>query len=334
MRQIVSLLFLGSLSALISCSGTYRHQVHFNPNEPLRVAVLPFQAVDASGKPIEIEARLLIDNLSLVSSEQKETPVQIARRQVLAELGRTNLDLVSSALIDIDLPHHGFGRTDGSIDFGKLWATSPKELCSKFITCDAVLYGRLLRWDRSYYGLQTVNTVGLELKIVSARDGKVLYEASGEDSESRGITKGPTGFSSLLVEPVRGLDSQIIVDLSQQTVQKMIEPLKSQQRPKFLETAPPSIYASSHDSQSGRLSPSAPLIVVAFGSPAAQASFSIGDKILDLPMLETLPGHYYGEYLPLAGESFAPQSVLVKLSDEYGRSSIQEVAIRKVGLGN
>ena len=296
------------------------------------MAVLPFQALDSNGKPIDIESRLLIDNLSLLSSEQTESPVQIARRQVLSELGKTDLDLVSSALIDIDLPHHGFGREDGSIDFAKLWAVSPKELCSKFINCDAVLYGRLLRWDRSYYGIQSVNTVALELKLVSAKDGKILFESSGEDSESRGITKGPTGFSSLIVEPVRGLDSQIIVELSQETVRKMLEPLRVKKRPQFLDTAPPSLYATSHDSLTGTLTPTKPLVVVAYGTPSNIASFSIGSALRNVPMIETVPGHYYGEYLPLPEESFSAEPVVVRLLDEYGRQTSQEVAIRKVSL--
>lgn len=320
-KRMVWLPAISLLLGTAACSGTYKHTIEFNPTEPLRVAVLPFSAVDESGKPLEVEGRLLIDNLSLVSSDQADTPVQIVRRQVLSELAKTDLDLVSSALIDIDLPHHGFNLPDGKVDTQKLWRTDPKDLCSKFLNCDAVLYGRLRRWNRSYYGVQSVSRVEIELRLVSAKTGKLLFQTTGEDSDSRGLTKGPTGFSSIIIEPVRGLDSQILVDLSAATVKKMLQPLHSEKRPEFLDTAPPSIYAASHDEPAS----GEPLVVVLYGSPDSRAEFSAGAPARAVPMIETVPGHYYGELLPRPGETIAAEPMTVRLTDRYGRVTSQRV---------
>ncbi len=333
MRKPFSLLFLCVFGVSLSaCSGSYKHTLNFNPSEPLRVAVLPFLAVDEGGKPVLLESRLLIDNLSLVSTDQPQTPLQIVRKEVITGLSDSGLDLVSTALIDIDLPHHGFALADGSLDTAKLWATNPKELCTAFLNCDAVLYGKVTRWDRTYYGIQSNNTVGVNLKMVAAKDGKVLFESRAEDSESRGVTKGPTGFSSLLIEPVKGLDSQIIVDLSRTTVRKMLAPLRTTNRPKFLETAPPSIYAASHDAVNGKVAPSRRLVVVMYGTGDSAATFSIGSVVSGLPMVESSPGHYYGEFLPLPGEKFDPQTITVRLSDQFGRSTEQPLLERLVRL--
>ena len=120
------------LVSLLGCAGTYTSHVAFNPSEPLRVAVLPFYMVDDKGQIKQDEGRLIVDTLSIVSSVQKETPPQIVRRNVLSELKSTGLDIVSPAGIDIDLPHHGFGKPDGTLDIEKLRKKSAKELIFKF----------------------------------------------------------------------------------------------------------------------------------------------------------------------------------------------------------
>lgn len=318
---------------LAACEGTYTHQLNFNPSEPLRVAVLPFTAVDPQGKPHELEGRLFVDNVSIVSSEVTQSPTQILRKLTLAELERSGLDVLTTALIDIDLPHHGYAKSDGTLDLEKLYNTTPQDLCSNFLTCDAVLYGNVRKWDRTYLAVQSINTVALDLKLVSARDGKVLFESSAEDSESRGLTKGPTGISSLVLEPIKGLDSDIIANLARNLVAKMLEPLDVTKRPEYLASAPPSVLAVSHDAINLNLSRNQPLIVLMFGTPGSQASFSIGTAIEHIPMVERAPGHYYGEYLPLASDKISSAEVKVYLVDKYGRSTQQEVARPPVSLG-
>ena len=318
--------FATIICLLSGCAGTFNHTIDFNPSEPLRIAVLPFLQTDDDGKVIVNEGRLLVDNLSLVSSPPPNTPTQVVRKRTIAELEKTGLDVVNSSLIDIDLPHHGYALSDGSIDTIKLHHTDAKEICQALLNCDAVLYGTVTKWDRSYYGVESVNTVGITLKIISARSGNVLFESSGEDSTSRGISKIPTGFSSLFLEPIKGLDSEIIGNLADAVVAKMLEPLNVTSRPAFLESSPPSIFASSTDAQSETLKRTDTLIVVAFASEHNQATFSIGNAITDIPMIERTPGHYFGEYIPLETDSFSGATVSISLKDSFGRSTIQKIS--------
>ena len=306
-----------------ACSGKYKNRINFNPTEPLRVAVLPFIIKDSRGRIIQKEGRLLLDNFGLISSAVEETPAQIVRKQVITELKKSSLDLVSSTLIDIDLPHHGYAKPDGTLDLERLWQVPASEICSSFLSCDAVLYGTINKWERSYYGIESVNKVAIELKLVSAQPGEVvLYQASGEDSESRGITKIPTGFSSVFIEPIIGLDSEIISRLSNSIVRKILAPLVVANRPVFIDSSPPAIYASSHDGANRKISKEQPLIVVLFGSEGAQSSFSIGSSIESVPMVERSPGHYYGEYVPLQTDKFKDQKVSVSIVDLAGRKSV------------
>lgn len=330
-KLILKLSFLLFTSVIISgCSAKIKSSLEFDPQEPLRVAVIPFVKVDSKGVFNDEESRIVVDNLSVVSKDQAQTPAQIVRKQVLQELKRTGLDLLSIPLIDIDLPHSGFAKGPTSIDLEKLYKTSASELCTKFLNCDAILYGRIFEWDRSYYGIQSVNSVGIDLQLISAKSGKTLFSSRASDSEGRGISQGPTGYTSLVIEPIKGLDSQIIIDLSRKLVSKMLEPLDVKRKPEFLESEPPSIFAASHDGVNGRINNE--LVVVSMGTPAQIASFSVGKTIKDIPMFERSPGHYYGQYIPWAGENFSNADVVVNLKDKYGRVTSKKIALAPVSL--
>ena len=183
------------------------------------------------------------------------------------------------------------------------------------------------------YGLQSVNTVGIELKIVSGKDGEVLFSSEGSDSESRGISKVPTGISSIVIEPLLGLDSAIIVELSHKIVKKMLDPLNLMTRPEYLETGPPVIYASANE-KANTISSSNPLVVVAMGTEHQSASFSIGTFNESIPMFERGPGRYYGEYIPLPGDTFLNQKISISLKDKYGRITKQETSQSPLSYSN
>jgi hypothetical protein len=183
-----------------------------------------------------------------------------------------------------------------------------------------VLYGYIDKWDRSYYGLQSVNTVQVRVKMVSANSDLVLFESLGSDSTSRGITKIPTGFSSLVVEPLKGLDYEIISELASSVVSEMLSPLKASVRPDFLETPPPVIYAV------GARVHNDTVHIVLFGSAKHQASLSIAGGPSNVPMIERSSGHYYGEYLPIKVSTLASKpDIKITLGDSFGRKTEQLV---------
>lgn len=334
MRSIIAHPLLAAcLIALGACAGKYDHKLQFNPSEPIRVAVLPFYQVNGKGEIIEADPDMLIDNVTLVSDKLKDTPARFARKAVRAELANTSLDLVNQNLVDSELVHHGFAKEDLTFDLPKIISASPREICSHLLNCDAVLYGRITEWDRNYYGLQSTSEVGIELKLVSAHEGqKVLFEAKAEDSDSRGLTKVPTGYYSLVVEPIRGLDNQILVDLATATIKKMLAPLNVTTRPEFLKSSPPSIYASAHDAGDGSLQRGKHLTVLMVGSPKREASFSIGSAIENVPMAEHESGHYIGEYHPLSSDRFENVPIYVTLTDQFGRSTRQKLGRSSVTL--
>ncbi len=323
------ILALAAALLAAGCQASYKHTLNFNPSEPLRIAVLPFAQVDSDGNLVRADESLLIDSVALISSRQRETPAQFMQSLVQSELSNASLDVITPAIVEADLLHNGFSTREGSgvtVDLNKLFATDAQTLCGKMLACDAVMYGKVTRWDRSYYGIQSVATVAIRLTLVSAKGNKVLYDIEAQDADSRGITKGPTGFSNLAIEPLRGLDSAIIQNLARDVADKAIEPLSSRGRPEFLKAAPPFIIASGHDAFEGRIPEGGKVVVVAFGSPKQIATFSVGHIASGIPMLERAPGHYVGEFIPLSSDSFADQHIVVSLMDEFRRTTSQKLS--------
>jgi hypothetical protein len=318
--------------SLIGCSGTYTNSVQLNPREPIRVAILPFVQVNSKGEIIKPDPSLLIDDVDLISSDLKQTPAEYVYSLVEKELERSGLDILAPATVEGKLLHNGFGHEDLSFDLQKLYSTNPKELCEKLLGCDAVLYGKVTEWDRSYFAIQSTSSVGLALTLVSARDGKVLFTSTAEDSDSRGLSKGPTGFSDLVIEPIKGLSNDIITALARKVVAKMLAPLAVQNRPEFLNSSAPAIYASAHDKPNGQMTHADSLKVLAFGSADKNASFSIGESVQHIPMAQKGEGHYIGEYFPLPSDSFKNQPVYVFITDEFGRSTQQKLGSTTLSL--
>ncbi len=251
---------------------------------------------------------------------------------VLAELKKTPLDVISPVLIDIDLPHRNLANPDGTFNLERIFEVPAKTYCEDFLDCDAVLFGTVRKWDRDYYGIQSNNEIEIDLKLVSAKSGKVLFFTTAKDSESRGLSKGPTGYSSIILEPLKGLDSGLVEDLARRIISTMLSPLKVKSLAKDDGTPPPAIFAVSHDADGGQISKSKPLIVLALANPKNSANFSIGKYLRNIPMLEQAPGHYIGEYWPLEGENFENQLVVVSVRDEKGRETKMDVDSGVVSL--
>lgn len=320
---LFAVFLLVMLFGALGCAARYTQQVDFNPAEPIRVAVLPFSQVNEKNEIIDGSADLLVDQVSLISSSLGMTPAQYVRSMVQRELSTSGLDILSPALVDNKLAHNGFDDPKHGIDLQKLRSADPKDLCEKLLSCDAVLLGTVRRWDRSYYGIQSVTSVSLDLKLIAGKDRRVLFSASGEDSDSRGITKGPTGISDLVLEPIKGLDSKITEELAAQIVKKMLSSFHVEERPEFLQSAPPMILASAHDLRGVVLPRGQPLTVLLYGTPHQLAFFSIENSIDNIPMVEKDEGHYIGKYYPLPSDRFENRKISVYLTDSFGRASAQ-----------
>ena len=300
-----------------SCSSLLKNKIDFDPTEPLRVAVLPFAQIDSEGKFLADNADVfLVDHILGLSKASKKSPARIVQEITTQELALSNLEILPGRLVEGLLLHDGYSKGE-HLDVEKLHHTSASVVC-KILACDAVLYGTISEWDRSYYGIQSVNSIAFKLKLVRANDGKTIFSSKVEDSESHGLSQGPTGYASLILEPIKGLDSEAIEQLASKNVKAAVAPLVSKSVASEMEMAP-YLVSGAHSVSMQMLSRTEPLTVMAFGSPKNSAYFSIGNYIKNIPMKEVSPGHYLGLYLPLVEDKFNDQEIKVVLIDKSNR---------------
>jgi hypothetical protein len=316
-------ILLFSIILITGCSKRLTYTLNFPPGEHLRVAVLPFAQIGTDGKLLLNNEKMLptdnliIDKVSIISSPLKETPTLFVRTLVQNELQKTDLEIIDPHLIEIELPHHGFGNSKGNFDIDKIRQAQATQICTHLIECDAVLYGTIHQWKRRYYGIESVNSVDVEIILRRARDNSILYQARLKKNESRGLTGGPTGISDLLLEPIRGLNSEIIEDLARQVVRELVKPLSTNPNNEEIGFLPV-IYAATHNAPP-TLAPLGSFDVLVYGSPHCQTSFRIGEISGDIPLIERSSGHYSGQYFGERGEGFQNKDVFVKIKATNGR---------------
>src|SRR5690606_17603753 len=119
-----------------------------------------------------------------------------------------------------------------------------------------------------------------------------------------------------VIEPIRGLDSDIIVELARTLMAKLFLPLATEKRSIPQDVPPPEIYAVGHDVDHRALKKDDHMTVLLLGSAKKKASFSIGNVIEHIPMVEQGHGRYVGEFYPLSTDSFADEPVVVSLTDD------------------
>jgi len=308
-----------------ACSSSFKHSLDFAPTEPLRVAVLPVMHLTEEGEVEEQYSDALVDHVVVLSKKLEDCPATVVQNFIQNEISQSGLDLIAPPYIDAQLFHYGYAKNN-TIDIQKIYNTGPKALC-QLLTCDAVLFTKLLEWDRAYYGLQAVTSFKFETQLVRASDGKVIFESSAEDYDTRGLSKVPTGWSSLVLEPLKGLDNEILIQLAEKTVSEAFRPLRVDQRAEYLNAPPPLIVGAVHDSQNGKINHKDVLKVLVLGSPQTDAWFSIGNSISGVPLVEVNPGRYVGEYHPLDTDTIKNAPVQVSLRDKSGRLSTRELRV-------
>lgn len=321
-------LFWGTIIfSLTSCGPSITTSLSYPHSQSLRLLVLP--AIEKPAENTTIDHSIIFDHLPAISIENMDTPAEYLRHLVLNELSAsTDMDLIPSAFIDAELSHHGFIDKDGQLNLEKLYRAPAEKLCNEIFDCDAVLYSELTEWQRNYYALYSNNSVSFSLRIValatrlsadSLSGEEIVFSTMVHDSKSSGLFKAPTGYISLALEPIKGVNKEVIEDLAEDMVEKALEPLKTGKRPEYLKSPPPAIYAIAHNAHQGKINKK--LTVLMSGSPEMQASFSIGNRVENIPMTEKDSGNYIGFYYPSSGDTFTNADLKATVVDRWGRKT-------------
>jgi hypothetical protein len=274
----------------------------------LRIAVMPFSvsapedafltgSLAAVGQVFALEGDAGLPERSALGA--------ILRGDVVAWLRQGSFDVVEPWVSDTQLAHGGLGA--GMRD------PSQAPAIARLLQVDAVLFGDVTRWNRSYYVLESVAQVGLRLELRES-SGTELFEGERTEQVGSGLTGGPTGFVSAATEPLTGLRSSQLRDLMRSTARNSALDLNGGELgPEAGPLAPRLSFVAVQRQHDGPFLPGERIDVIAVGTPDCDVRFDLGRLRTGVPMLPTARHEdprgnratYEGHYVVQAGDRAA-----------------------------
>ncbi|MCA8958985.1 MAG: DUF799 family lipoprotein [Planctomycetes bacterium] len=293
----------------------------------LRVAVLPFR-VTAPQEGRIISALGAVGSLLALEGLGDDSPpgdqaAVILRRAFAASLAGGPFEVSELWATDTRLSHLGL-TADQTQD------RSLAPSLAQSLGVDAIVYGDVERWNRSYYVVEARATVALRVELVDGRVGHTLFWERHEESSGAGLSGGPTGQISAVTEPLKGLSGDALSHLARSvagfcaTALNDTDPLTGPLEPPLVGPSFPSIsFASVIREHEGTFQAGDTIRVVVVGSPDQDARFDLGRYRTSIPMVEIdrvddprgARSTYLGTYVVTEGERAVDLPVFVTLRD-------------------
>lgn len=91
-------------------------------------------------------------------------------------------------------------KVEGMYDIGMLFSAPPQKF-KEFFGADAVLYIKILKWDKSYYVIGGKVVVSVDFQLVSTITGEVLWQYNGTFTvDTTGDSGGAGGIAGLITK--------------------------------------------------------------------------------------------------------------------------------------
>lgn len=195
----------------------------------------------------------------------------------------------------------------------------PQEICQP-MGCDGLLYGRVMDYQKTFGGVYSRLRAEVEVWMVDAKTGKeVTRVRDSVDYLEGGIPLTPLGaIMSALSSAANVRDIQetrMVGELAAKLVAKMPVPdgAPAIRRPEIKELIT--------NVREGPFGSGKVVRVGLQGEPGGIAMFDIGNFKRGLPMRETQPGVYLGEYAVLPGDSTRDMPIIAYLKRSSGPES-------------
>lgn len=274
----------------------------------LRIAVMPF-AVSAEADGFLGETLAPIGELISLEAARgrplRESIGDLVREDVFAWLQQSDYEVVDPWHVSTQLTHANVPHARWS---DPAHATEVARACG----ADALLYGDLRRWNRSYYVVETIVEVALELRLVEGATGRALFTGLRRETLDAGLTGGPTGYSSAATTPIAGLRGSQLRTLTRDVARHAVADLNGGELGAVASSTAPrlSIVAlgKQHD---GPFQAGERVDVYAIGSPDCVVRFDLGRLRTAAPMRQTQlhedargkQATYVGHYVVGAGDA-------------------------------
>lgn len=312
-----------------------------NPNElktersfPSCLRILPVVVLAASiascGGPQGLHKPDISREVGAEARQQAELPTIVAvmpfgnetQHKDAAERVRKGLynSFSSAPYVDVELAvvDEGIVRLERSTGRNVVNVT-PQEICQA-IGCDGLLFGKVTDYERTYAGLYSRLRAEAEIWIVNARTGKeVMRIRDSVEYLGGGVPLTPLGaimsaFSA--AANARELqETRMVAELAGKLAGNIPVPKAAPavRRPVIKELI---TNVGEGTFGSGKI-----VRVGLEGEPGSVAGFDIGNFKRGLPMRETQPGVYLGEYAVLPGDSTKDMPIIAYLKRPSGPES-------------
>ena len=96
---------------------------------------------------------------------------------------------------------------------------------AKTLGADVWLRGTVTEWGRTYLVVQSWVKAKLQLDLLDASSGELIWSGTRKNTHQAGILKGPTGYTSLATAPITGLKSSHLDRVANHLTRSMVQDL-------------------------------------------------------------------------------------------------------------
>ncbi|TAJ06939.1 MAG: hypothetical protein EPO61_13210 [Nitrospirae bacterium] len=288
-------------------SSKYKVGGRLKDQPPRLVAVIPF--VNKSGHQAE---------------EEEKGAEYVVRTAFVNHFTTRRYETQRTIVTDRLLQEKGLVKPE---DIAKL---SPAKL-GEITKADAIIYGDITHFSKVYAGLYAQIAVGAQVRMVDAKNGEVLWEASDVSrSHSGGWATDPLGLIIVLASNAYALRHIEVVRAAEELFRDLVETLPRASVGEAVR--PPLVTMFVNDSATLMRKAGDQIKVGLKGDPNMLATFDLGQVRTGLVMQEVQPGIYTGAYTVKPGDNGEQLLVVGHLSDRKGLTTDWEDALGPVTL--
>ena len=256
----------------------------YGKRQPLSVAILPFDNLTKEPEAAQLLRHLFYNNFSSLAYKDIEL-----------------------STIDKKLDHFEPAGVFDSADITNI---------GRDLKADAVIIGRITKFETLYAGLYSSFSVAFEMKMIATDNNELLWSVKHAETKRSGkVPLTPIGAIISAASTAMDLSRYNMINTSNKLCQVSIDTipasttLKGQSYPRILTLV--------HDGVNRILKKGAKLQVGVEGTPGLKAQFVITPRNAPIDMQEKEEGSYVGTYLVRDGDELSDGQIVVTLTDQW-----------------
>lgn len=141
------------------------------------------------------------------------------RAFLAASLQESSFEVVELQRVDAALKELGWSEGE------PLPATLSIPELAETLGADAVLTGTVTQWGRTYFIVQSWVKAELQLDLLDAPSGEIIWSKKRANTRQAGILKGPTGYKAIVTAPIMGMKGSHLERIANHLTRALAEDL-------------------------------------------------------------------------------------------------------------